>query len=607
VTRRNVVELVALIALLLVVFRTSQLTVIAGQPGIGVALVYTPQEVRPSNEIRAVYDEAFRETGIPVRWIASTDISLFRGDALHEMYAAIVFPDGVNTRLPEEAILELTRYASLGGLVVIIADAGTHASNGTYRPGSLFAEVSGVDDFLYQTLRAKAFGSGPMHFTDAADATRWAVPSGKIVNGELSSYQYGPLTYPFPRAEILTNKVVVDAGNGPTPLITRRAVHLGTVAYIALPIGYLRGHSDGFPMMLLNALLTSSSDLPHLVAAPDGIGELIVDIHIDSSIEFHGIPNLLRRGLLRRADHMEFDVTAGPDRDRIGDGLGFDACGKGRKYLEMLLPYGRIGSHGGWAHNLFAWNLEENRYTVPQVRELVDRNDRCLESVTGQRVWSYAAPVGVYPQPMMSHVLDSLGIRGYYYTGDTGSPMERPFFNGKPVSKSSWAFPIVPFGAVASIGEMRHAHIPASSVERWLEQTASFAADRHGIYLIYSHSYDLMAPAYADAFGHFLDRLEVLQDEGKLRMSDMPSATAFMDRFVTTSSSFIRTSSGVQVRLHNANGLRSIAFAVPSAWLRTNAPLPDGIRKTSTEDNYTVFAVNGDFRELDVTLAGASS
>jgi hypothetical protein len=116
-----------------------------------------------------------------------------------------------------------------------------------------------------------------------------------------------------------------------------------------------------------------------------------------------------------------------------------------------------------------------------------------------------------------------------------------------------------------------------------------------------------LAPAYANALGRSLDRLESLQHEGKLRMTDMPSAAAFMDRFVATTSSFIKTPSGVNVRLHNADGLRSIAFAVPSAWLRANASLPNGIRQMSNDGNYTIFAVNGDYRNLDVTLAGASS
>jgi hypothetical protein len=199
-------------------------------------------------------------------------------------------------------------------------------------------------------------------------------------------------------------------------MLSRRRVGSGEVAYLALPLGYLRGYSDAFPMAMLTAFLTSKNTLPHLVAAPDGIGQLIVNLHIDSSVEFMGIPNLQRRRLLRHDVPMEFDVTAGPDLDREGDGLGFNACGRGpgRADLQLLMRFGTIGSHGGWAHNLFAKNLEDGRYTPAQLRDLVDRNDRCLESVTGRPVRSYAAPVGVHPQPGMTQVLDDLGIAGYY-------------------------------------------------------------------------------------------------------------------------------------------------------------------------------------------------
>ena len=94
----------------------------------------------------------------------------------------------------------------------------------------------------------------------------------------------------------------------------------------------------------------------------------------------------------------------------------------------------RIGSHGGWAHNEFAADVASGKDTPAQVRELIDRNDRCLQSVTGVPVRSFAAPVGEHPQPMMTRALDQLGIIGYYYTGDTGSAVERPFYNGTLVS-----------------------------------------------------------------------------------------------------------------------------------------------------------------------------
>jgi hypothetical protein len=234
---------------------------------------------------------------------------------------------------------------------------------------------------------------------------------------------------------------------------------------------------------------------------------------------------------------------------------------------------------------------------------------------------------------MMTQVLDDLGIKGYYYTGDSGGPVVRPFYNGKLVSQHSWAFPVMPDGKLASMGEMRDENIPEPPVERWLEQTAAYAAERHGIFLVYSHSYDLLPsqyvvayyeaerrgvlmrqdssyavkPApYTVAFGHFLDRVETLERTARLRTTDMPSAAAFMDRFVATSASFTETTGGVRVNLHNDAGLHSIAFALPAVWLKTGAPLPPGVRRTSTDGGYAIFAVDSNLRDLDVTFAGAS-
>jgi hypothetical protein len=302
---------------------------------------------------------------------------------------------------------------------------------------------------------------------------------------------------------------------------------------------------------------------------------------------------------------MEFDVTAGPDLQHEGDGLGFDACGRGRADLKALLPFGTVGSHGGWAHNLFAENLEADRYSFLQIRDLVDRNDRCLASVTGKPVRSYAAPVGVHPQPLMTQVLDSLGIAGYYYTGDTGAPAERPFFAGKQVSQNSWAFPIIPFGSDASFAEMRKAHVPALLVERWLDRTAEYAARQHGIYLIYSHSYDLQFTPYANAFGHFLDRFTTLERSGDVRTIDIASAADFMQRFSATHVSFARDATGIEVGLHNPRGLRSIAFALPSAWLAAGVPFPPDVRRTGYADGYTIFAVDRNDADLSITFRGA--
>jgi hypothetical protein len=634
--RITVAVLLVVAAIVSVAFRSADLRAITSERGVRAALVYEPDELGAGDAIRSAYSQSLRESGIPFDWVASTDLSLFDAAALHRMYAAVVFPDGIDTRVGEESVRELRRYAAAGGQVAVIADAGSRTPDGTYRAASLFTELSGVNTILYRRLRDKAFVGGPLHFRNAEAAARWRVPAGKLIGGDLSGYQYGPLTYPFSRAEIAAPDVQVDAANGATPLIARRPIGRGEVAYIALPLGYLRGYSDAFPMTFLTSWLTSRSAVPHLVAAPDGVGELIVSLHIDSSVEFMGIPNLERRGLLRHAVHMEFDVTAGPDLDRTGDGLGFAACarGPGRSYLETLMRYGTIGSHGGWAHNLFAETLAANGYSNAEVKTLVDRNDRCLAAVTHRRVRSYAAPAGVDPQPMMTAILDDLGIAGYYYTGDSGGPALRPFYNGARVSDRSWAFPVMPFGRVASIGEMRSAGIPGASVERWLDDTAAYAVRQRCIFLVYSHSYDMLPvrylaayydaerlgrkmrnvagidphlpDPYATAFGHFLDRIETLQHRGRLRTTDMPAAAAFESRFTATGVTFERDGAGVHVSLHNAAGLRSIAFALPLAWLRYGALPPPGVRWTANDGGYAIYSIDNNARDLNLTFGGAT-
>jgi hypothetical protein len=606
VNRYSVASVLAVLMLLLVFNRASALHALAGERSIRVAVVYTPGEGAEAAQIRAAYTETLLEDGIPFDWLASTDLALFDGEQLANSYAAIVFPDTINRRVSEDAVAELTSFASLGGSVAVVGDAGSRTLDGFYRPGSLFAEISGIDSLQYRELRAKAFGHGYVHFTNAATASRWAVPAGKIDAGDLSGYGYGPLTYPYAKAAVVGSAVRIDADNADSPMLTVRPVQRGRVAYIALPLGSLRTHSDAFPMKMLVTYLTRSGDMPHLVAAPGGIGQLIIDIHIDSSIEFLGIPNMRKEHILRRDVPMEFDVTAGPDRDVLGDGLGFDACGRGKKYLRMLMPYGRIGSHGGWAHNKFAADVESGKDSEAQIRELVDRNDRCLASVTHVPVRSFAAPVGVHPQPEMTNVLDSLGIKGYYYTGDTGSPVLRPFFAGTLVSSKSWAFPVMPLGDVASVGEMERDHITPQAVEAWLNGTASYAADQRGIYLLYSHSYDFMQRGYGEAVARFVGRTANLERSGRLRMTNMVEAATFMDRFVATTSSFTRSSGGVHVQLYNPGGLRSIAFAVPTAWLGSGA-LPPELRKAGVQRKYTILSVQSNGDNLDVSLPGVST
>ena len=136
--------------------------------------------------------------------------------------------------------------------------------------------------------------------------------------------------------------------------------------------------------------------------------------------------------------------------------------------------------------------------------------------------------------------------------------------------------------------------------------TADFAADQRGIYLFYSHSYDLLAPGYSAAMARFLNHAAALERAGRLRTTNMVAASEFMDRFIATTSSFNRSPDGVHVRLENSGGLRDIAFAVPTSWIRAGS-LPAELRATGTQGNYTILSVKSNADTLDVTLPGVSA
>lgn len=555
-------------------------------------------EREDSAAARAPWETYAAEQGIPHRWIAERDLALYSARTLRAHFLAIVVPDRINRFVSEDAANVLDAYAREGGVVAIVGDAGTDLSNGRFADRAELAGLAGVEYLRFRLLGKKSFGHSGIRFISARTAYEWHVPPGKLAGGSLlSSYAYGALTYPLPatRADAGTR---VDATSVLGPALTERRDGSGEVFYVALGLGYLRSIGDSFPMnMVMRHVIFDVAAAPHLVASPGGRGAIILNWHIDSNAEWKGIPNFVAHGLLRHDIRYDFDITAGPDFARIGDGLGFDACGRGRSYVEALEPYGTIGSHGGWMHNWFARNVEAGRLDEAQMRALIALNDRCLDSLTHHAVLDYAAPDGAHPW-QMTDAIASLGIRAYYYTGDTGAPPELAFSGGKLVSNRAWAFPIMPNGSTASLAEMSRAGVPPSDVEAWLSSTLDQAERDRSIYLMYSHIYDLQRhPQYIAPLAAFLDRLEREQRSGRASATTMVAASTFLSRFVQTRASFVRGSGGVLVRLSNPDGLQEIAFALPRSWIAFDAT-PSGVTSAGNDATYSYFCVRTNATQL---------
>ena len=565
-----------------------------------VALIYSANDAGSS----AAWSEELRESGVPYEWISQGDLVLLDPAYLSRHFSAIVFPDHLDPVVVNDIVPAMARYAREGGTLLIVGDAGTRRTNRTYLKSGLFASLLGLEYVRYVQLRSGAFGESAIRFANPQMARVWHVPFGKLDDDAISSYYYGPQRYPVPATQAQAADLRVDASSAYGPALTERAIGDGRAFYAALPLGYLRANSDGFPLqMTVQRVIIDAASTPHLVASPQGEGAIVINWHIDSNSEWIGIPHLAKAGLLRSGIRYNFDVTAGPDRDRPGDGEGFDACGVGAPYLRTIERYGSIGSHGGWLHNGFAWAVEAHRISQSRMQALIDKNDACLQKMTGKPVRDYAAPDGAHPQPSMTRALENLHIPAYYYTGDTGSAAERAFYHNTLVSQDTWAFPIQPLGPYASFAEMRLGHISPARVNAWLDSVMDEAARDRTVLLFYSHSYDMQYVPYDGAFGQFLDRLSRAQRDRTVHAVDMSDASAFLSRLIGTSAAFVHDGNDVDVRLDNSQGLRDVAFALPKSWVASDLRLPSNVRLGRHDARFDYFWIATDDRTLRWTYS----
>lgn len=186
----------------------------------------------------------------------------------------------------------------------------------------------------------------------------------------------------------------------------------------------------------------------------------------------------------------------------------------------------------------------------------------------------------------------------YYYTGDSGSVMNRTFSKGKMVSDKVLAFPVMPNGKYASFEEMHQAGLSDAKITQWLQGTVDFAVKTHSFRLIYSHPYDIVN--YEKAILGFLDWLDKNKSDGKVAVRTMTDVADFYFRFLKTTFSFTKTGKGLTVKISNPEGLRDITFAVP----REGLVKPEGPNlKVRLEDDYYYVTIEGDLNEMETNIS----
>ena len=571
---------------------------------LAVMLVQNPFLTVNSPHILQAYRSVLDEEGVPYKVVSDNILLNLKFEEAVENIPAMIFPDGIAQILPKELTTRIKSYLLKGGNVAVIYDAGIKDIKGHFLKEALFSEITGINYITYDRLRADAYTTGYIRM-DKKNSEFFQIPYGKIDkrNYLLGGYAYGSLRYPVSRNELLHNissdeiyaDVITEEGEQ-FPAVVIRNYGKGTVFYVNLPFGHLKAYSDDLLLRtFLRTFLFKVIKMPHLQNTRNGKGGLVINWHIDSSIDWKSIPFMLDKNFLREGIDYSIHITAGDFRDKPGDKLGFDACGKGKALTETLLNYGVIGSHGGWAHNWFSGNIQNGNFGKKEIYEYIKKNNECLESIAGYKIIEYAAPNGVHPQPVTTKTIEKLGFSSYYYTGDTGSAPNRTFLDGKMVSEKVFAFPILTFEKSASLFEMKRVGKTEDEVKKWFIETLDYVVKNRTVRLIYSHPYDIFL--YPDAFKSFLDYAEQLQTTGNIEIKPMSYFAEFMNRFLKTKFTFKREGKKLIVALNNPEGLDGITVAIPRK--NYKKPISDDVNIQEDEDYYYI-SIKGNLNEKNI-------
>lgn len=315
----------------------------------------------------------------------------------------IVFPDSIATMFYGNEVDWLRDYLNQGGIAAIVSDAGTKNKRGFYLESAVLTPLFGFDYSTYDKVadKDKAFGTGYVKFTSVKNREFFEIPAGKAdEDNYLSGYMYGKLEFPMRNINVAAGSLAngeviaqaVDKRGEVGPCIVVKNVGQGKLLYNNLPLGSLKLSSDDLLLRsFLRTVMFKYARLPHVLNIQKGLGGVVINWHLDSNIEHENFPRMIAKGLLHPNLPMSFHVTAGDFLDEEGDGEGFMATkSPGRDIIFKIMNYGQVGSHGGWAHNWFADNLDAGKFSYDQVYHYIKINNEAIEEVTKRPVTEYS-------------------------------------------------------------------------------------------------------------------------------------------------------------------------------------------------------------------------
>ena len=506
----------------------------AGADGL---ILLVPDSASFSDPWVTVWLDAASEEGLHV--IPMHDSTFLRPLFGRPKCAGVILPDSIHQQASDLLLGEIRKYVANGGNLMLVYDAATKSIQGYYPSGrSRLSDLAGVDYAFYKSLGDATIRSGDMTSTIQL-MKQLGVPPGKYfpflassaaientTSTQLRRYQYGNLEYPsFVTEGDYAGQVLLRSGAG----IAAGYHHYekGRVLFVNLPLGYLKGYTDGLPLhVFLRYFAVHILSLPHLLSVPDGVGGLVLNWHVDSNAAISALQAMNSWTILKQGPYS-IDITAGPDTYAIGDNRGFNVLHNPvsqdlvHKYIELG---NEIGSHGGWIHNYFAAHVGID--PPKDMAKFLDLNKDALEQVTGKRVVEYAAPNGDQPE-WVTHWLESHGFVAYYFTGDAGMGPTLGYRRGQREGQNIWAFPMSQLDRAASFEEFSGEDISFGVIQQWLEALSSFVVDRQEVRLLYFHPPGILP--YHEIVQNWLEKTAQLKAQGTFRWYTMAQVANFLN------------------------------------------------------------------------------
>lgn len=536
----------------------------------------TPDNISVTNPMVSIWINAAKEDGIWLKAISAS--SFLRPDLFIQDsdYAGVIIPDSILQSVGPMLLAGLKKYIQRGGKLMLVFDAATLTLSGNYYPlKAPLSKLAGIDYALYDSLQDKTTESGAV-IGSRVTLAKLGIPPGKSLpftttNPKLAplepyaiaGYQYGYLRYSsfITHGDFTGEPLLYTASGGIAA--GYHPVGPGGVLFVNIPLGFLGGHTDALLLhSFLDYFARNLLELPTLSAAPDGIGGLIFNWHVDSSAAMASLAQLDAMGLMKQGPYS-IHFTAGPDLNRVGDGLGLDIAHNAKIQLLIKRFQSRgdaIGSHGGWMHNYFGRTVSNSNQAT--MAKYLTMNDQAIQAITGVPVREYSAPLGKQPE-WVTAWLEAHGFVAYYFDGNTSTAPTRSYRNGQLFTPKIWSFPIITFGTASSFEEFSDKNMANQMVLNWLDQISDYTADNGTIRTFYSHPPEFLL--YRQVIFKWLQHTQQLLNQKRFKWYTMTRVADFLTRRELTVWHILSRDNEQIIEASNPVSLEHLSWELPVA------------------------------------------